>query len=95
MNRIEHWKVDEVRKYLERAFRDCRIDDYPKGSHTSHQFLVMTQRPMDQHRVAHQLLVTRGFFDRFTDPTALGEGLRAGDVLASLKRAGERTVELY
>ncbi|MGH7322640.1 MAG: hypothetical protein ACRELA_23880 [Candidatus Rokuibacteriota bacterium] len=93
--KVEPWKIDEVRKYLEKMFREARIDEYPKGMHAAHLFLVLTQRLNDRHRVAHQLLITRQFFDRFTDNLALRQALVTADVESHLKRAGERTVELY
>ncbi len=93
--RIEPWKITEVRKYLERDFPESRIDEYPKGMHAAHLFLVLTQRLNDRHRVAHQLLITRQFFDRYTDEIAIRQALMSADVGSHLKRAGERTVELY
>jgi hypothetical protein len=93
--RLEPWKADEVRKYLQRAFREGRIDDYPKGAQAAHLFLVLKARPREGHRVAHQLLITRQFFDRFSDVMALREALASTDVGTSLQRAGDRTVELY
>jgi hypothetical protein len=93
--RIEPWKTDEVRKHLQRSFREGRVEDYPKGAQAAHLFVVLKQRPHERHRVAHQLLVTRQFFDRFADVMALREALVLTDVAESLLRAGDRTVELY
>jgi hypothetical protein len=93
--RLEPWKADEVRKHLQRSFREGRIEDYPKGAQAAHLFLVLQARPHERHRVAHQLLITRQFFDRFSDVMALREALVSTDVAESLQRAGDRTVELY
>jgi hypothetical protein len=93
--RLEPWKADEVRKHLQRTFREGRIEDYPKGAQAAHLFLVLKQRPHERHRVAHQLLITRQFFDRFSDAVALREALVSTDVVTSLQRAGDRTIELY
>ena len=93
--RLEPWKTDEVRKYLQREFHEGRIEDYPKGAASAHLFLVLKQRPHERHRVAHQLLITRQFFERFSDYTALREALVSADVGGHLQQAGDRTVELY
>lgn len=93
--KLELWKTDEVRKYLAREFHEGRIEDYPKGLHAAHLFLVLKQRPHERHRVAHQLLITRQFFERFSDYTALREALVSADVGGHLQEAGDRTVELY
>jgi len=93
--RLEPWKTDEVRKYLQREFHEGRIEDYPKGAASAHLFLVLKQRPHERHRVAHQLLITRQFFERFSDYAALREALVSADVGGHLQQAGDRTVELY
>ena len=94
--RIETWRIDQVRKYLKREFPGSTLDDYPRGAHAAHLFLVRKEPGIGKGRpTTHQLLVTRGFFDRFTDQGALHEALVVGDVAEQLRRSGERTVELY
>ena len=73
--RIEPWKLDLVRRYLERRFPDARVDDYVRGGGIAHLFQVLTKHATGQRRVAHQLLITRKFFDRYTDATSLRQEL--------------------
>lgn len=93
--RIDTWKIDQVRKYLGKAFLGGRIDDYPRGCNAAHLFLVAEPSVPGKPRKAHNLLVTRQFFDRFTDQGALHEALVAADVSRQLARGDGRTVELY
>jgi hypothetical protein len=93
--RIESWKIDLVRRYLERQFPDARIDDYIRGGGIAHLFQVLTKHAAGQRRVAHQLLVTRKFFDRYTDAASLRQELLGSGVADSLERSDDRTVELY
>ena len=93
--RIEPWKIDLVRRHLERRFPDARIDDYIRGGGIAHLFQVLTKHATGQRRVAHQLLVTRKFFDRYTDAASLRQELLGNGVADSLEKAGDRTVELY
>lgn len=93
--RIEVWKIEGVRRYLEKAFLGARFDDYPRGGSVSHLFVV-TQPGVDKRKdKRHHLLVTRQFFERFADSTSLQEALAAADVAKALKRGEDRTVELY
>ena len=93
--RIETWKIDLVRRHLERRFPDARIDDYPRGGGIAHLFQVLTKHASGQRRVAHQLLVTRTFFDRYTDAASLRQELLGGGLTETLERHGDRTLELY
>jgi len=92
---IDPWKIEEVRKYLAKAFPGGRFDDYPRGGAAAHLFVVTESGGVQQHQKKHHLLVTRHFFERFADHAALGYTLHAEGVGKSLERAGERTVELY
>lgn len=93
--KIEFWKTQETKRYLASKFLDGRIDDYPKGGARAHLFLVTQQQIGQRYQVAHQLLITRQFFDRYLDHHALRDALTTLDVVGSLKEAGDRTVELY
>lgn len=93
--RIDSWKIDEVRKYLSKSFVGCRVDDYPRGCNIAHLFLIAEPTVPGQRRKAHNLLVTRQFFDRFSDHSALQEALNMADVSRQLLRGDGRTVELY
>jgi hypothetical protein len=92
---IETWKLEEVRHYLGRHFPAAHLDDYPRGAAIAHLFTV-TESALDRRKQnRHYLLITRQFFDRFSDASALKEALESADVGKSLLRAGDRTVELY
>jgi hypothetical protein len=93
--RIERWHVDAVRTYLSRAFGAARVEDYPRGASVAHLFVVTEPGQRRGQAPCHNLLVTRQFFSRFTDGHSVAEGLDAAEVAQQLKRAGERTVELY
>jgi hypothetical protein len=93
---IDHWKIEEIRKYLEKRFPAGRFDDYTRGPQ-AHLFAVRVaavgRSAIRQDR--HNLVVTRQFFDRFPDTMSLRDGLDSADVAKTLEKAGERTVELY
>jgi len=93
--RIEMWKVDLVRRYLERQFPEARVEDYARGGGIAQLFQVLTKHASGQRRVTHQLLVTRKFFDRYTDVASLRQELLGSGVAQSLERSGDRTLELY
>lgn len=93
--RIDSWKIDEVRKYLGKSFLGGRLEDYPRGCNVAHLFQVAEPSAPGQPRKAHNLLITRQFFDRFTDHSALHEALATADVSRQLARGNGRTVELY
>ena len=87
---IEEWKTEQIRKYLEEQFSGRRIDHFPRGDSTAVLFLVMERK-----RSIHQVLITKKFLDRFTDHAALLDTLSAIGVTDSMRRAGQRTVELH
>jgi hypothetical protein len=92
---IDAWKVEEVRRYLEKSFPGSRLDDYPRGLSIAHLFIVTASGLDRRKQDRHYLLITRQYFDRYRDGAGLKEGLDSADVPRSLTRAGERTVELY
>lgn len=93
--RIETWQLDEIRRCLGREFPGSRIDDYPRGGHTAYLFTITEAAVSRANAMRHHLLVTRGFFDRFTDFVGLRDALVSGDVGRQLRREGEKTVTLY
>jgi hypothetical protein len=91
---IDHWKIEEVRRYLAKHFPGARLDDYPRGGGTAYLFVVTASVP-GQRQTRHNLVVTRQFFDRFPEQSSFKNALESGDVARSMERGGERTVELY
>ena len=92
---IEKWKIDEVRRYLEDRFAEHEIDNFPRGNQTAHLFRVLKKNPKGEREVVHQLLITKKFFDRITEPLALRQALIAGEVVLRMIRLRDRTVELH
>ncbi len=91
---IDPWKIDEVRRYLQDLFANDEIDHYPRDR-AAHLFLIMKRDRHGRSKVAHQLLITKGFFDRFTDNLALVGALSTGQVGIRMIEAADRTVELH
>jgi hypothetical protein len=92
--RLDPWKISEVLKYLGKKFPECRLDEFPRGSGVAHLFVVTEPAADPRKRQRHNLLITRGFFDRFSDPTSLAQALEAAAVAGSLTKAGDRTIDL-
>jgi hypothetical protein len=92
---IEPWKVQEVLRYLSQAFPTSRLDAYPRGNAAAHLFTIREGAPDPRKAQRHHLLVTRQFFERYGDAIALKDALESGDIARMLKRAGDRTVDLY
>ncbi len=93
--RIDSWKVQEVLRYLEKAFPGSRLDDYPRGGTAAHLFVIVEAATDPRRQQRHHLMITRQFFDRCSDPATLKDALEGVDVARSLTRAGDRTVDLY
>lgn len=93
--RIDAWKVQEVLRYLEKAFPAARLEDYPRGDAAAHLFVVTEAATDPRRQQRHHLVIARQFFDRCSDPTTLKDALEAAHVARSLSRVGDRTVELY
>ena len=92
---IEPWKIEEVRRYLQERFAEDEIDHFPRGDQAAYLFLVMKRDQQKKSRVTHQLLVTKKFFDRFTNHMALAGALSVGGVVMRMIEASDRTVELH
>src|SRR5262249_53914868 len=92
---IEQWEVEEGRRYLGEKIPAGRLGDYPRGGALAHLFAVVGAGGDPRPPQRPNLLVTRQFFDRYTDSGALKDALESAEVGRSLTRAGDRTVELY
>ncbi len=92
---IKTWKIDEVRRYLEERFAEHEIDYFPRGDQIAHLFRVLKRNAKGECEVAHQLLITKKFFDRIAEPLTLRQALVAGDVVLRMVRLRDRTVELH
>ncbi len=94
-DRIAPWMMEEVRRYLEREIPEVSVEFFPRGQGSAAQFVVKGKpshlRPRE---LVHQLWVAQSFFGRHVDRTALRGALDATHVVASLKRAGDKIVEL-
>jgi hypothetical protein len=92
--RLDSWKISAVVRYLGDAFPGSRVEEYPRGGAVAHLFVVVAPGLDPRKRQRHNLLVTRAFFDRFSDPTSLGEALDSAGIARSLAKAGDRTIDL-
>jgi len=93
--RIEPWQIDNVCEYLSLSFVGVRIDHYERGNHATHLFIVTGSGGPGGRPIRYYLLVTRGFFERFTDRGSLRQALISTHVAKQLARSGGRTVTLY
>lgn len=93
-DRIERWMMDETQRFLERAFVQVIVDPYPRGGWSAVLFRVEEKTHAGDRRLLHQLWVDRSFFARCAERSALRSALEGVDVVTSLKRAGDRIVEL-
>jgi hypothetical protein len=92
---IEPWQVQEVLRYLARAFPTSRLDDYPRGGAVSHLFTIRDAAPDPRKAQRHHLIVTRQFFERYTDAVSLKAALESAEVARALIRAGDKTIDLH
>jgi hypothetical protein len=94
--RIEHWMMDEVKKYIEHAFLETAVDYFPRGNGSAVLFRA-EGRPShtEPRKLLYQLWVDKSFFLRCMDRTALVSALEGADVAVSMKKAGDKIVELH
>ncbi len=92
--RIEHWMMEEVRRQLERKFVESVVDYFPRGNGTAVLFRVEGMHA-GQRKLLHQLWIDRSFFLRCADRSALRHALEGADVVTSMKKAGDKIVELH
>ena len=95
-DRIEYWMMDEVKSYIEGTLLETSVDYFPRGSGTAVMFRV-EGRPshVSQRKLMYQLWVDRSFFIRCSDRSSLNSALETADVATSMKRAGDKIVELH
>ena len=94
--RIEYWMMDEVKRYLEGSLLETSVDCFPRGSGSAVLFRV-DGRPshMSPRKLMYQLWIDRSFFVRCPDRSSLNSALETADVATSMKRAGDKIVELH
>jgi hypothetical protein len=94
--RIEIWMMDEVKKYIEGEFLEATVDYFPRGNGTAVLFRA-EGRPShtEPRKVLHQLWVDKSFFLRCGDRTSLQAALEGADLKISMKKAGDKIVELH
>jgi hypothetical protein len=93
--RIQGWMVDETRRFLERAFVQVIVDPYPRGGWSAVLFRLEEKTHTGERRLLHQLWIDRTFFARCSERVALKSALEGVDVVASMKKAGDKIVELH
>jgi hypothetical protein len=94
-DRIERWMVDETQRFLERAFTEVIVDSYPRGTGQAILFRLEGKTHTGERRLLHQLWIDRTFFVRCAERTALRSALEGAEVVASMKKAGDKIVELH
>jgi hypothetical protein len=94
--RIDRWMMEEVKKFIEHAFLETTVDYFPRGNGTAVLFRA-EGRPshMEPRKLLHQLWIDKSFFLRCADRTALVNALEGADVMTSMKKAGDKIVELH
>lgn len=94
--RIEPWMMEEVKKFIEGAFLETSVDCFPRGNGSAVLFRA-EGRPShtEPRKLLHQLWIDKSFFLRCADRTSLHQALEGADVAASMKKAGDKIVELH
>jgi len=93
--RIEHWMMEETRRYLERAFHEITVDYYPRGAGNAVLFRLEGKTHTGERRLMHQLWIDRSFYLRCAERSALKSALEGADVAVTMKKAGDKIVELH
>ena len=94
--RIEYWMMDEVKRYLEGALLETSVEFFPRGNGNAVLFRV-DGRPShtSPRKLMYQLWVDRSFFIRCPDRISLKSALETADAAISMKKAGDKIVELH
>jgi hypothetical protein len=94
--RIEPWMMEEVKKFIEQAFLETTVDYFPRGNGSAVLFRA-EGRPshMEPRKLMYQVWIDKSFFLRCLDRTALVNALEGVDVAVSMKKAGDKIVELH
>jgi hypothetical protein len=95
-DRIEVWMMDEVKKFMEHAFLETTVDCFPRGNGSAALFQA-EGRPShtESRKLLHQLWIDKSFFLRCPDRTSLVNALEGADIVVSMKKAGDKIVELH
>jgi hypothetical protein len=94
--RIETWMMEEVKKYVEHEFLEATVDYFPRGNGSAVLFRA-EGRPShtEPRKLLHQVWIDKSFFLRCADRTSLLQALEGADVAVSMKKAGDKIVELH
>jgi hypothetical protein len=95
-DRIEPWMMEEVKRFMEGELLETTVDYFPRGNGSAVLFRA-EGRPSHTapRKLLHQLWIDKSFFLRCTDRTALQNALEGADVTMSMKKAGDKIVELH
>ena len=87
--------MDEVKKFMEHEFLETTVEYFPRGNGSAVLFRA-EGRPShtSRRKLVHQLWIAKAFFLRSADRTSLRLALEGTDVAISMKRAGDKVVEL-
>jgi hypothetical protein len=88
--------MEEVKKFMEKAFLETTVDCFPRGNGSAVLFRA-EGRPShtEARKVLHQLWIDRSFFLRCPDRTSLVHALESADAKTSMRKAGDKIVELH
>jgi hypothetical protein len=94
--RIEPWMMEEVKQFIEGQFLETTVDYFPRGNGSAVLFRA-EGRPShtEPRRLLHQLWIDKSFFLRCADRTSLVNALEGADLTMSMKKAGDKIVELH
>jgi hypothetical protein len=94
--KIEPWMMDEVKKFIEGEFLESTVDCFPRGNGSAVLFRV-EGRPShtEPRKLLHQVWLDKSFLVRCFDRTSLVNALEGADLVTSMKRAGDKIVELH
>ena len=94
--RIEYWMMDEVKRFLEGSLMETSVEYFPRGNGNAVLFRV-DGRPshLSPRKLMYQLWIDRSFFIRCADRISLRNALETVDAVISMKKAGDKIVELH
>jgi hypothetical protein len=95
--RIEVWMMEEVKKFMEHAFLETTVDYFPRGNGSAVLFRAegKASHTATERKLLHQLWIDKSFFLRCLDRTTLRQALEGADVTVSMKKSGDKIVELH
>ena len=94
--KIEPWMIDEVKKYIEHQFLESTVDYFPRGNGSAVLFRVEGRASHTEPRkLLHQLWLDKSFLLRCPDRTTLVSALEGADIILSMKKSGDKIVELH